>query len=135
MSLIQLIDFKILGDERGSLVSLEQNKNIPFDIKRVYYLFDTKSNEARGFHAHKALRQVGVCVKGSCSIKMDNGLQQKTVVLNSSEKGLLIDVMQWHEMYDFSGDCVFMVLASDYYDEEDYIRDYDEFIRLVKSES
>ncbi|HIF9071201.1 TPA: sugar 3,4-ketoisomerase [Photobacterium damselae] len=128
MSLINLIEFKELGDERGGLISLEQNKNIPFDIKRVYYIFDTKDNVARGFHAHKKLQQVAVCLKGSCRFIMDDGINKDEVTLDRPNIGILIDVMQWHEMYDFSSDCVLLVLASDYYDELDYIRDYDGFL-------
>lgn len=128
MSLIKLIEFNQLGDVRGGLVSLEQNKNIPFNIKRVYYIFDTKEGVARGFHAHKDLQQVAVCVKGSCRFLMDDGHNKAEIILDNPNKGILIDVMQWHEMHDFSDDCVLMVLASNYYDEADYIRNYDDFL-------
>ncbi|HIF9221418.1 TPA: sugar 3,4-ketoisomerase [Photobacterium damselae] len=128
MSLIKLIEFNQLGDDRGGLISLEQNKNIPFDIKRVYYIFNTKDGVARGFHAHKELKQIAICVKGSCKFLMNDGHNKAEVVLKKPNKGILIDVMQWHEMYDFSEDCVLMVLASDYYDEADYIRSYDDFL-------
>ncbi|HEQ3588121.1 sugar 3,4-ketoisomerase [Vibrio harveyi] len=127
--LIRWIDFPVIGDERGSLVALEANKLIPFDIKRVYYLFDMQPDLPRGFHAHKALVQVAVCLKGSCEILMDNGQEKEIVKLNSPSQGLVIDVMQWHEMSDFSEDCVLLVLASDVYDESDYIRDYSNFLR------
>ncbi len=132
MSLIKTIEFDLLGDERGSLISLEQNKNIPFDIKRVYYIFGTEQGVARGFHAHKELVQVAICIKGSCSFLMDDGNKKETIILDSPTIGLVIDVMQWHEMYDFSEDCVLMVLASNYYDEADYVRDYDEFVGAVR---
>ncbi|CDT25133.1 sugar 3,4-ketoisomerase [Vibrio coralliirubri] len=127
MSLIHWIDFPRIGDDRGNLVVLEGNKNIPFSIKRVYYLFDLQSDTPRGFHAHKELVQVAVCVKGRCDILMDDGKSKEIVTLDSPDKGLLIDVMQWHEMQNFSDDCVLLVLASDYYNENDYIRSYDEF--------
>lgn len=127
MNLIHWIDFPKIGDDRGNLVALEGNKNIPFSIKRVYYLFDLQSDIPRGFHAHKELVQVAVCVKGRCDILMDNGKSKEVVTLDSPDKGLLIDVMQWHEMQDFSDDCVLLVLASDHYNENDYIRSYDEF--------
>ncbi len=130
--LIKVLDFNILGDERGQLVAIEGNRHIPFDIKRVYYLFGTKPSIARGFHAHKALQQVAVCISGSCRFVMDDGVNKESIVLDSANKGLFIDAMQWHEMYDFSPDCVLMVLASDIYDESDYIRDYKEFINYVK---
>tara|TARA_R110002050_G_scaffold299462_1_gene465141 strand:+ start:2356 stop:2760 length:405 start_codon:yes stop_codon:yes gene_type:complete len=131
MTLINTIEFAELGDERGSLVSLEENKNIPFDIKRVYYIFGTKDNVSRGFHAHKKLRQLAVCVKGACTIKMDDGCNIDYVTLDSPTQGLLIEAMQWHEMSDFAEDCVLMVLANDYYDESDYIRDYKKFLEEV----
>lgn len=129
MALIKTIDFDVLGDNRGNLISLEQNKNIPFEIKRVYYIFGTASGVSRGFHAHKELKQLAVCVQGSCSVLMDNGQLKETVVLNCLSKGLIIDAMQWHEMHNFSEDCVLMVLANEYYNEDDYIRNYDEFMR------
>lgn len=131
MSLIKQIDFKTLGDDRGSLIALESYKNIPFDIKRVYYIFDTKQGVAREFHAHKALTQVLICVKGSCRILLDDGKQKEWATLNQPNQGLMIESFIWHEMHDFSKDCVLMVLASDYYDESDYIRDYDEFLKEV----
>ncbi|QYJ88707.1 sugar 3,4-ketoisomerase [Shewanella halotolerans] len=132
MSLVETIEFDVLGDLRGGLISLEQEKNIPFIIKRVYYIFDTKVGVVRGFHAHKKLRQMAICVKGSCTIKMDDGVSVKHVTLSSPSRGLLINPMQWHEMYDFSTDCVLMVLADDFYDESDYVRRYEDFVELVK---
>lgn len=132
MDLIKLIDFPVLGDERGSLLVLEGNKHVPFDIKRVYYIYGTQEGVARGFHAHKKLQQVAICLKGSCRFVMDNGAEKSDVVLNSPSQGLLIDTMQWHEMYDFSCDCILLVLASDVYDEADYIRNYDDFLQLAK---
>ena len=131
MSLIKTISFKALGDERGSLVSLEGNKSVPFDIKRVYYIFDTKEGVSRGFHAHRNLKQVAVCVTGSCRFVLDNGKQREEVVLDKPTTGLLIEDLTWREMHDFSPDCVLMVLASEYYDKLDYIRDYDEFLEMV----
>jgi dTDP-4-dehydrorhamnose 3,5-epimerase-like enzyme len=131
--LISWIDFPVIGDQRGSLVALESNKNIPFDIKRVYYLFGMTRDLPRGFHAHRKLRQVALCLKGHCEILMDNGEDQETVTLNNPSLGLVIDVMQWHEMRNFSQDCILLVLASDIYDENDYIRNYDDFISEVKS--
>ena len=131
MSLIKTVSFKPLGDERGSLIALEGNKSVPFDIKRVYYIFDTKEGVSRGFHAHLNLKQVAVCVTGSCRFVLDNGRQREEVVLDKSTIGLLINDLTWREMYDFSPDCVLMVLASEYYDESDYIRDYNEFLKTV----
>ena len=131
MSLIKAIIFQPFGDERGSLVTLEGNKSVPFDIKRVYYIFGTKKGVSRGFHAHRNLKQVAVCVTGSCRFVLDNGKKREEVVLDKSTTGLLIEGLTWREMHDFSPDCVLMVLASEYYDQSDYIRDYEEFLRLV----
>jgi len=131
MSLINRVDFQVLGDVRGSLVSFEAGKDVPFDVKRVYYIFGTKEGVARGFHAHKTLKQVAVCVSGSCRFVLDDGRQKEDVVLDSPFQGLLIEGMIWREMYDFSEGCVLLVLASEHYDENDYFRDYKEFINAV----
>lgn len=132
MTLATILDFQINGDNRGSLVALESQKNIPFDIKRIYYIFDTKAGVIRGLHAHKDLSQVMVCLKGSCRVVLDNGLTKEQIVLDSPNKGLLIDSMIWREMHDFSEDCVLLVLANEHYEENDYIRDYDEFLEYLK---
>ena len=129
MSLIQLVDFPALGDERGSLVAIEAPKKVPFEIKRVYYLFGTKAGVARGFHAHKELKQLAICVTGKCRMILDDGASKEDAWLDSPTTGLLIDSMIWHEMHEFSADCVLLVLASELYDETDYIRNYDDFIR------
>ncbi|MEQ5186285.1 FdtA/QdtA family cupin domain-containing protein [Providencia alcalifaciens] len=129
MTLIKLIKFNVLGDERGSLVSLEQSKNIPFEVKRVYYIFGTKEGVSRGFHAHKNLEQVAICVKGSCRFLLDDGKNKEELVLNDPSIGLYISNVTWREMHDFSEDCVLVVLASELYDESDYIRDYNEFLK------
>ena len=129
----KLINLKIMGDDRGSLVSLESFKNIPFDIKRVYYIFGTKENVRRGFHAHKNLRQVAICVAGSCKFLLDDGEEKKIVLLDKNDQGLLIEGLIWREMFDFSPDCVLIVLADDYYDESDYIRNYEDFKMIVSN--
>ncbi|MBE0494763.1 MAG: WxcM-like domain-containing protein [Thiomicrospira sp.] len=134
MSLIQIVNFQPLGDERGSLVALEANKSVPFEIKRVYYIFGTKEGVSRGFHAHCNLKQVAVCVTGSCRFVLDNGKQREEVLLDCSTKGLIIEDLTWREMHDFSPDCVLLVLASEHYDENDYIRDYNEFLKVVNGE-
>lgn len=131
MSLVQWIDFKVVGDDRGSLISLEENKNIPFSISRIYYIFDTKADVSRGYHAHKKLQQVAVCVSGKCRIVLDDGKQQAEVWLDSPDKGIVINGMTWREMHNFSSDCVLLVIASEHYDESDYIRSYSEFKEVV----
>lgn len=133
MSLIQWAHFPPLGDDRGSLVALEAEKTVPFEIKRVYYIFATQQGVARGFHAHHNLKQVAVCVTGKCRMILDNGVTREEVWLDSPTKGLLIGDLVWREMHDFSEDCVLLVLASEHYDEADYIRDYATFIELVRT--
>lgn len=135
MSIIKTLKFTSLGDERGHLVALETNKTVPFDIKRVYYLFDTKEGVARGFHAHKNLKQVAVCVKGSCRFILDNGKSKESIVLNNATTGLIIEGLIWREMHDFTKDCVLLVLASEHYDEADYVRDYQKFLELVNGKN
>lgn len=124
--------FQQHGDERGQLVALEEFKDIPFEIRRVYYMYDTGEGVHRGFHAHKSLEQILICIHGECKILLDNGEEQKVVSLEKPYEGLYIANDMWREMYDFSSDAVLLVLASDYYDEKDYIRDYEEFLKSVK---
>src|SRR5690606_26446057 len=133
MSLIHLIDLPSLGDDRGSLVAIEANKHIPFEVKRVYYIFGTQSGVSRGFHAHKNLQQLAVCVSGKCRMLLDDGINKESVWLESPTKGLLIGNNLWREMHEFSDDCVLLVLASEYYDESDYIRDYSAFINVTRN--
>ena len=124
--------FQQHGDERGQLVALEGYKDIPFEIKRVYYMYDTGEGVRRGFHAHKKLEQILICIHGSCKILLDNGKEKKVVSLEKQYEGLYVSNDMWREMYEFSPDAVLMVLASEYYDEADYIRDYDEFLKSVE---
>lgn len=123
--------FQAHGDERGQLVVLEELKDIPFNIKRVYYMYSTTEGVTRGYHAHKNLQQILICVHGSCKIRLDNGKEKEIVVLDNPNEGLYVTNNMWREMFDFSPDAVLMVLASEYYDEADYIRDYDEFLKFV----
>lgn len=125
--------FQPHGDDRGQLVALEEFIDIPFEIKRVYYMYDTGEGVRRGFHAHKSLKQILICIHGTCKILLDNGFEKKIVPLEKPYEGLYISNDMWREMYDFSPDAVLLVLASDLYDESDYIRDYDEFIKMVNS--
>ncbi|MDV5245512.1 sugar 3,4-ketoisomerase [Shewanella xiamenensis] len=129
---IKLIPLQAHGDDRGSLIALEEGKNIPFPVKRVYYLFNTKEGVRRGFHAHKALKQVAIAVRGSCRFVLDDGSERVEVLLDNPAQGLLIESFMWREMHDFSDDCVLMVLASDIYDEDDYIRDYQNFLKEIE---
>ena len=124
--------FQRHGDDRGQLVALEEMKDIPFHIKRVYYMYDTKEGVRRGYHAHRHLEQILIAIHGSCKIHLDNGTETAEVRLDSPFEGLYIANNMWREMYDFSPDAVLMVLASEYYDESDYIRNYEEFLRFLK---
>lgn len=128
---IKLIQLQKHGDERGQLVALEETKNIPFPIKRVYYMFETGEDVRRGFHAHKELKQVAIVLRGSCRFVLDDGKERVEILLDNPAQGLLIESVVWREMYDFSDDCVLMVLADRLYDESDYIRDYETFISEV----
>lgn len=127
----RLLGFEIKGDERGYLTALEEKRDIPFKVRRVYYIFATQPGVRRGFHAHRCGRQVAVCLNGSCKFLLEDGEARAEVVLDRPTQGLLLDPMIWHEMYDFSPDCILLVLADHKYVESDYIRNYDEFIATV----
>lgn len=128
---IAKIQFQRHGDARGMLVALEENKEIPFSIKRVYYMYDTLLDVVRGYHAHKSLQQILICVHGSCKIRLDDGRDKGVVTLDNPSEGIYVGNNMWREMFDFSPDAVLMVLASELYDEKDYIRDYNEFLKFV----
>lgn len=123
--------FEQHGDERGQLVALEEFKDIPFQIKRVYYMYDTGKNVRRGYHAHKTLEQILICIHGSCKILLDDGKEKEIVCLQKPYEGLYVGANMWREMFDFSSDAVLLVLASEYYDESDYIRDYQKFLDFL----
>ena len=131
----KIITFQKHGDARGQLVALENGKEIPFETKRVYYMFETLKDVRRGFHAHKCLKQILICTSGSCKIHLDDGYETKEITLDKPYEGLFITSNIWREMYDFSEDAVLMVLASELFVESDYIRNYDEFIKYVKGET
>lgn len=124
--------FPVLGDARGQLISLEGQRNVPFAIARAYYIFGTVAGVRRGFHAHHTLRQLAICVSGACTMHLDNGSEKGELRLDDPSFGILIEPMVWHEMSDFSEDCVLMVLADQPYDEADYIRDYGAFTQALR---
>ena len=130
---IKTYHFPPHGDDRGQLVALEAMEHIPFKIRRVYYIYDTLAGVRRGFHAHLNLQQILLCVNGSCKIHLDNGTDTAEILLDKPYEGLYISNDMWREMYDFSEGAVLLVLASMPYDEADYIRNYDEFIKMVRS--
>lgn len=128
----QLLDFTVRGDERGSLIALEElSADVPFEIKRVYYIYGTRLGVVRGLHAHYTLKQVLVAVSGSCDIELFDGTTRTTIHLDNPARGILMDGFIWREMKNFSPDCVLMVLASEHYNEKDYVRDYQKFLEEV----
>ena len=129
---VKLYNFQPHGDDRGQLVAIEENKDLPFDVRRVYYIYDTLPGVRRGFHAHRNLQQILLCVNGSCKIHLDNGFDTAEVLLDKPHEGLYIANDMWREMYDFTPGAVLLVLASEHYDEADYIRNYEDFIKLVR---
>lgn len=131
---VKMFRFPPHGDDRGQLVAIEENKDLPFDVRRVYYIYDTLPGVRRGFHAHKKLQQVLLCVNGSCKIHLDNGFDTAEVLLDKPNEGLYIANNMWREMYDFTPGAVLLVLASEFYDEADYIRNYDDFIKMVRED-
>ena len=126
-----LIPLKVFGDERGKLISLESNKNIPFEIKRVYYIFDTLPEQTRGMHAHKITEEIVIAIDGACQFILDDGKTREKIWLNRPDIGLYIGHEIWREMYHFSYGCKLMVIASEYYDENEYIRNYEEFLKGI----
>lgn len=128
----QLVDLTICGDERGSLIALEElSQAVPFEIKRVYYIFGTTPDVVRGKHAHYHLKQLLICTSGNCDIDLDDGAVKHTVHMDTPRKGLLLNGFLWREMKNFSPDCVLMVLASEHYDEADYVRNYAQFLEEI----
>ena len=128
---ITLIDLPKITDPRGNLTFAEAQSMVPFDIKRVYWVYDVPGGESRGGHAHKHLKQFVVALSGSFTVTLDDGRERKTVLLNHPWQGLLIDVNTWRTLDDFSSGAVCMVLASEHYEEGDYIYDYNEFLKYV----
>lgn len=127
MTLARYVDFNVRGDADGWLVALEGNRNVPFAMQRAYYIFGTQNGVRRGKHAHRRLTQMMVCLTGQCKILLDDGKTREDLTLARNDQGLMLDAMIWHEMYDFSPDCVLLVLADNYYEEADYIRNYAAF--------
>jgi hypothetical protein len=121
----------IIPDARGNLTFVEGRRHLPFSIERVYYLYDVPSGAVRGGHAHKGLEQVLIALSGSFDVLVDNGSTRERYSLNRSHTGLYIGPLVWREIDNFSSNAVCLVLASMWYDEEDYFRDYDSFIRSL----
>lgn len=128
----RIVELPKIADPRGNLTFIEGNRHIPFEIKRVYYLYDVPGGATRGGHAHKELEQLIIAISGSFDVILDDGYERKSFHLNRSYFGLHISPMIWRELDNFSSASVCLVLASQKYDESDYYRDYDEFIEAVR---
>lgn len=128
MEKYSLIDLKSYNDDRGGLISFEKGNNCPFDVKRCFYIFDTKGKDTiRGKHANRKSKFLLVVISGSCRVKVDTGTKEDDILLNNPNIGLFLDKMVWKEMYQFSHNAVLMCLSNELYDEDEYIRDYNVF--------
>lgn len=128
---IGMIKLRCISDKYGNLVPIEERIDVPFEIKRIYYIYGVDGKQRRGFHSHKKLHQVLICLNGSVKIQVQNGEEKDIVELNDPSKGLYIGPLVWREMYDFSENAVLLVLASEHYDENDYIRNYDKYLEVA----
>ncbi len=125
----------VITDPRGNLTFIEATRHIPFEIKRVYYLYDVPGGASRAGHGHRKLHQLMIAMSGSFDIVIDDGFQKKRFHLNRSHQGLYLCPMMWRDIDNFSGGSVCMVLASEFYDEADYFREYEDFLRNVRSQN
>lgn len=123
-----IMKFKEIKDKYGCLTPIESEMDIPFGIRRVYYISKVDSEVTRGYHSHRKLHQILICVNGSVKIRLKNPCGEEIVELNDSSKGLYIGPLIWREMFDFSDEAVLLVLASEHYDVDDYIRNYDFYL-------
>ncbi len=130
----RIIELPRINDPRGNLTFIEGSRHIPFEVKRVYYLYDVPGGAMRAGHAHKTLQQFLIAMSGSFDVTLDDGCNQKKIHLNRSYYGLIISPMVWREIDNFSSGSVCMALASDYFDESDYYRDYSEFLKAVRAQ-
>ena len=129
---VHKVTFKINVDDRGSLIAIEGDKNLNFAIRRVFYLYGVEKGFTRGQHANKNTTMCFICIKGSCKILLDNGKEKETFFLDEPAKGLICEPMVWKEMFDFSSDCILMVICDTNYDTGEYITSYDEFKEELK---
>lgn len=130
----RIIELPKIQDHRGNLTFIEADRHVPFEIKRVYYLYDVPGGAARAAHGHRSLNQLMIAMSGSFDVTLDDGKQKKLFHLNRSYFGLYIPPMMWRDLDNFSSGAVCMVLASDYYDENDYFRNYDDFLKAARGE-
>ena len=129
---IRILDFPDLGDERGNLVVVEGGSAIPFDIQRIFYIYGSDDEVVRGKHANLRSEFVMINVAGTSRVKVDNGHESRVIELDRPRMGLYLERMVWKEMYDFSPDSVLLVLSNEHYDPEEYIRDYDNYLKMVR---
>lgn len=130
----RIVELPKIQDHRGNLTFIEADRHVPFDIRRVYYLYDVPGGASRAAHGHKALHQLMIAMSGSFDVTLDDGVEKKMFHLNRSYFGLYIPPMMWRDLDNFSSGAVCMVLASDYYDESDYFRSYEDFVSTVNGE-
>jgi dTDP-4-dehydrorhamnose 3,5-epimerase-like enzyme len=130
IDLCKVIDLPKITDPRGNLTFIEQNNHIPFEIKRMFYLYDVPTGESRGAHAHKTLEQFLICLSGSFDVELDDGKDKKKIHLNRPWQGLYLPPMIWAAETNFDPGSVCAVLVSDFYDESDYLRNYEEFLKI-----
>lgn len=123
----KLIDLKYYGDCDGQLIPFENGINVPFDINRVFYIYNTRPNIKRGMHANRNSKFLLIAISGSCKVKVDDGITQQEVLLNDPRKALFLNNMIWKEMFDFSYNAVLLVLTNTKYDDSEYIRDYKQY--------
>lgn len=131
MKKYKLLSFPQLGDERGHLVVVEGLKDIPFEIKRMFYIYGTKTNVVRGQHANKKSEFVLINLSGNCKIKVDDGENKEVIILDKPHEGIYLEKMVWKDMFDFSEDSILLVLSNHSYDSEEYVRDYENFKREI----
>jgi len=129
---VSLVRMPLIEDTRGMLSAAEIRKHVPFDVKRFFLVYSVPTEHVRGEHAHRTLHQFLVCVNGRCHLMVDDGDERQEFMLNSPALGVYLQPMVWSVQYKYSSDAVLLVLASDYYDASDYIRDYSEFVRTIR---
>jgi dTDP-4-dehydrorhamnose 3,5-epimerase-like enzyme len=127
----KMIEFPQLGDERGQLVVVEQLKEVPFEMKRIFYIYGTKEKVVRGQHANRFSQFFLINLNGNCKVKVDDGRNQEVIILDKPHTGVYLDKMVWKDMYDFSPDSILLVISSELYDKTEYITDYGQFIQEV----
>lgn len=127
-----LLKFKDISNKYGHLTPIEGNYDIPYEMKRIFYIYGVPNDDARGYHAHRKTYQTLICVHGSLKVRVKNPNSEEIFTLDSPDKGLMIGPMVWGEQFDYSDDAVLLVLTSEYFDEDDYIRNYDIYLEEAK---